>query len=88
VKRYRLQQVSLDKLIARVNWLPGLSAEDKAAAARKLQDLFLKRVGPSVKVEVEEVPEFKHGMGEKFPLVQGLGRSSAELASRSYNFRF
>jgi phenylacetate-CoA ligase len=88
VKRYRLQQVSLDKLIARVNWLPGTSAEGKTAAATKLKGLFRERLGPSVTVDVEEVPEFTHGMGEKFPLVQGLGRSAAELASKSYNFRF
>lgn len=88
VRRFRLQQVALDKLIARVNWQPGLSAEGKADAERRLKENFRQRVGASVTVEVEEVPEFKHGMGEKFPLVQGLGRTAAELASKSYNFRF
>ncbi|XXF78659.1 hypothetical protein P2318_02570 [Myxococcaceae bacterium GXIMD 01537] len=88
VVRYRLQQVALDRIIARVNWQPGMSAEDKEAAARKVREGFHERLGASVRVEVEEVETFTHGMGEKFPLVQGLGRASAELASRSYSFRF
>jgi hypothetical protein len=46
------------------------------------------RLGEQIRIEVQEVADFEHGLGEKFPLVRGLGQSVDQLSNTKYHFRF
>lgn len=88
VHRYRLQQKAVDLLLAEVVWEPGLSEDGKRSAGQQIIAAMHKRLGEQVRIEVHEVADFAHGLGEKFPLVRGLGQSVDQLSNARYHFRF
>jgi phenylacetate-CoA ligase len=88
VRRYRLHQKAVDHLLAEVCWETRLNEAEKREAEGKIVAAMARRLGPSVRVEVKEVADFEHGLGEKFPLVRGLGQNADHLANDGYRFRF
>jgi phenylacetate-CoA ligase len=88
VRRYRIQQKALDHILAEVCWESGLGDDTVREARARIVAAMHERLGEQIRIEVQEVADFEHGLGEKFPLVRGLGQSVDQLSNTKYHFRF
>lgn len=88
VARYRLIQNAENEIRIEVNWDVKADAAERERTTLQVVHAFQERMGSRVKVELEQVPDFQHGMGVKFPLVKGLGRSYADLIASGFKVKF
>ncbi|MBX3129906.1 MAG: phenylacetate--CoA ligase family protein [Polyangiaceae bacterium] len=88
VRWFRVTQLELDRVDVALGYESGLTSEEKRATHRHILRELSELLGADMKFEVRDAGEFKVEIGEKAPLVKGLGSQSLEeLARRGYTPR-
>ncbi|MEZ4223115.1 MAG: hypothetical protein R3B13_19385 [Polyangiaceae bacterium] len=87
VRWFRVEQQRIDALDVFLAFDPGAGAVERKATERELRAGFASLLGSDVTLRFEEQREFSAQVGEKAPLVRGLGLSLEQLVDDGYQFR-
>lgn len=69
---FRIRQEAIDRLVVALAVRQGTSADRRRALEDRIRAAMRARLGASMQVAIEELGDARPGVGEKFPLVQGL----------------
>lgn len=82
LERYRVRQLAIDHVRVELAYLPRVSETERAEVERAIEHGMQARLGREVRVTVAPFEDEGPAVGQKYPLVRGLGVGFEEVADK------